>query len=46
MKTKYVAPIADVLSLETDDIIRTSESAGDNEVPLFPTSGGINDLNH
>jgi hypothetical protein len=47
MKNKYIAPKADVLSLGVDDVIRTSNQAGDNEVPLFPTqNGSIDDLNH
>ena len=46
MENKYTAPELNVLELEDKDVIRASEQAGDNEVPLLPTSGGINDLNH
>ena len=40
----YNAPELDVLVTDESEIIRTSNEAGDNEVPLFPT-GEASDLN-
>ncbi len=44
VSNRYNAPSLDVLVTNESEIIRTSNEAGDNEVPLFPI-GEINDLN-